>query len=79
MYDVGNSRACAGIWRRTLVVMIYDAYKYGYQSMRAFALLIDFPQMRSHWRYPSSREKSNLEDRACLSGKEDMCASGKCM
>ena len=29
-------------WRRVLVVMIFDANKRSYQSMRAFALLIDF-------------------------------------
>ena len=46
MYDLEGSRACARIFRRPLVVMNCDAYKHGYQSIREFGLLIDFPQMR---------------------------------
>ena len=29
--------------------MIFDAYKHGYQSIRAFGLLIDFLQIRLPW------------------------------
>ena len=36
----------ARLRRGVLVVMIFDAYKHGYQSIRAFDLLIDLPQMR---------------------------------
>ena len=35
--------------RGALVVVIFDAYKHGYQSIKAFPLLIEFPQMRLPW------------------------------
>ena len=42
MYDLGSSRAVRLV---ALVVVIFDVYKHGYQSIRAFPLLIGFPQM----------------------------------
>ena len=50
-YDLRSLRA---VRRGTLVVMIFDAYKHGYQSIRVFPLLIDFPQMRLPCRVSSS-------------------------